>query len=73
MSEEEFFKEFGLRVKIYRLKCSFTQAHLGELVNMSEHRISQIENGKCNITLKTINKLSLALNIPSKKLFDFDE
>lgn len=73
MLEEEFFKEFGLRVKIYRLKCNYTQAQLGEIINMSEHRVSQIENGKCNLTLKTINKLSSALNIQSKKLFDFDE
>lgn len=73
MLEEKFFKEFGLKVKIHRLKCNFTQAHLGELVNMSEHRISQIENGKCNITLKTIYKLSSALNIQPKKFFDFEE
>ena len=49
-----------------------TQAQLGEMINISEHRISQIENGKCNITLKTINKISNALNIPAVKLFTFD-
>ena len=68
-----FLKEFGLRLKIYRMKRNLTQAQLGELIDVSEHRLSQIENGKCNITLKTVNKISNALNIPSVKLFQFEE
>ena len=42
------------------------------MVEISEHRISQIENGKCNLTLKTVNRLSRALNIQAEKLFSFD-
>ena len=73
MLDNIFLKEFGLRLKIYRMKRNLTQAQLGELINVSEHRLSQIENGKCNITLKTVNKISNALNIPSVKLFQFEE
>ncbi len=43
------------------------------MVDISEHRISQIENGKCNLTLKTVNKISNALNIHAVKLFNFYE
>ena len=73
MLDEEFFKEFGFRLKLYRLKRDYTQAQLGEMVDISEHRISQIENGKCNLTLKTINRLSNALETPALKFFDFYE
>ncbi len=71
MQEQEFLKEFGFRLKLYRLKHGMTQAELGEKVDISEHRISSIENGKCNITLKTVCKLSNALNISGSKLFNF--
>lgn len=72
MLDSVFLKEFGVRLKLFRIKKDMTQAQLGEMINISEHRISQIENGKCNITLKTINKISNALNIPAVKLFIFD-
>lgn len=73
MQNEEFLKEFGLRVKFYRIKKGLTQAQIGEFVEISEHRISQIENGRCNLTLKTVNKLSEALGVVSAKLFDFSD
>lgn len=73
MQNEEFLKEFGLRVKFYRIKKGLTQAQIGEFVEMSEHRVSQIENGKCNLTLKTVNRLSEALGVVSAKLFDFSD
>ncbi len=72
MLDNEFLKEFGLNLKHYRLKRNYTQAQLGEMVEISEHRISQIENGKCNLTLKSVNRLSNALNIQAEKLFSFD-
>lgn len=73
MLDNEFLNEFGIRLKFYRIKKGLTQAELGEKLNMSEHRISEIECGKCNLTLKTINKFSNALNISPVKLFDFED
>jgi DNA-binding XRE family transcriptional regulator len=72
MKDDVFLKEFGFRMKYYRIKCSLTQAQLGEKVDMSEHRISQIENGRCNVTLKTVNRISEALNILAVNLFNFE-
>ncbi len=72
MLDEDFLKEFGFRLKMIRLKRQVTQAELGELVDISEHRISQIENGKCNLTLKTVNKLATALQIQAVKFFVFE-
>ena len=73
MQDEKFLKEFGLRLKLYRIKQEMTQAQLGELVEISEHRISQIENGKCNLTLKTVNRLAAALRVNVSKLFNFED
>ena len=72
MLDEDFLKEFGFRIKLYRMRTKLTQATLGEMVDISEHRISQIENGKCNLTLKTVNKIATALKIQAAKLFLFD-
>lgn len=73
MVDEDFLKEFGFRLKINRMRAKLTQAELSELVDISEHRISQIEGGKCNLTLKTVNRIATALNIPANKLFLFED
>ncbi|MCD7879375.1 MAG: helix-turn-helix domain-containing protein [Candidatus Gastranaerophilales bacterium] len=72
MIDDVFLKEFGLRLKMFRIKSGLTQAELGELTDISEHRISDIENGKCNLTLKTVNRISNAINVQVHKLFIFD-
>lgn len=71
MLDEDFLKNFGFNLKMFRLKAGYTQAELGEKIDISEHRISDMERGKCNITLKTVNRISNALSIPAMKLFDF--
>lgn len=73
MTDDEFLKELGHLLKFYRIKRGITQAQLGEMVEISEHRISQIENGKCNLTLKTTNKIFSALNLSPFKVFQIDE
>ena len=73
MLDEEFLKKFGFKFKMYRIKKGLTQAELEEMVNISEHRLSEIERGKCNITLKTVNKISTALGINAVKLFNFQD
>lgn len=73
MLDEDFLKNFGLNLKMFRIKAGFTQAELGEKVYISEHRLSDMERGKCNITLKTINKLADALSVSATKFFDFKD
>lgn len=73
MLDKEFFAEFGMKIKIYRLKKGLTQAELDEKIDMSEHRLSEIERGKCNITLKSVNKIANALEIDVFKLFNFSD
>ena len=73
MLDKDFLINFGFNLKMLRLKSGLTQAELGEKVDISEHRLSDIERGKCNLTLKTVNRLANALSIPSIKLFDFKD
>lgn len=73
MLDKDFLKNFGFNLKMLRLKSGLTQAELGEKVDISEHRLSDMERGKCNLTLKTVNRLANALAIPSIKLFDFND
>lgn len=73
MLDEEFLKSFGFNLKMCRLKRGLTQAELGEMVDISEHRLSEIERGKCNLTLKTVNKLANSLKISPDKLFKFED
>ena len=73
MQDEDFLKNFGLNLKMFRIKSGLTQAELGDKVEISEHRLSDIERGKCNLTLKTVNRLANALSIPTFKFFDFKD
>ena len=63
MLYEEFLKELGFRLKMRRIQLGMTQAQLGELIEISEHRISEIESGRCNITLKSLHKIFSVLNV----------
>ena len=46
-----------------------TQAQPAEMIDVHEKYIGVIETGKQNITLKTLNKLANALNVPISDFF----
>jgi transcriptional regulator with XRE-family HTH domain len=69
MEYEELVKKLAFNIKIARMKKNLTQAELAELINVHEKYIGKIETGKQNITVKTLNKISNALNIDIPSLF----
>ena len=71
MLYEAFLKELGFRLKMRRIQLGLTQAQLGEKVKMSENRISEIESGRNNITLKSLNKIFSVLNIDFFEVIKF--
>ncbi|MFA7659481.1 MAG: helix-turn-helix transcriptional regulator [Candidatus Gastranaerophilaceae bacterium] len=71
MDEKEILKKFGFNVKVERMKRDITQAELAEILDVHEKYISRIETGKQNVTIKTLNKLSTALNIDCYKFLKF--
>jgi transcriptional regulator with XRE-family HTH domain len=62
----------GKRIKIIRQQKSMTQETLGLLTGIDSADISKYESGKINLTLKTIAKFAIALEVHPKELYDFD-
>lgn len=74
-----FKKQFGSNLKRIRESKKMTQFDLATAMNnlsadsfIEKTTISRIENSRTNVTLATIIRLSLALEIDIKKLFDFE-
>lgn len=63
MPGEQLLKIFGFNVKVERMKKGLTQAQLAEIINVHEKHICKIETGKQNVTLKTLAKIALALEV----------
>lgn len=64
-------EEFGLNLKKIRKQQGLTQEQLAELCDLDRTYISSLERGKRSISLKNIEKLSIALNVHISELFLF--
>lgn len=56
--------EFGKQLKKFRESLGLTQKEFGEKVGLGRTKISDLENGGINVTLKTVEKISEATNTP---------
>ncbi len=65
-------KLFGKRIKELRTKENLTQEQLAEILNIGERNLSKIECGVNFVSAETLEKLSEALKVPFKDLFDFE-
>jgi DNA-binding XRE family transcriptional regulator len=66
-SVEEVFPELlenraGVAIRGYRTREGLTQKKLAEMTGISQHHISEMENGKCSIGKERAKKLASALN-----------
>lgn len=68
---ESYKKLFGKRLKEIRVNKGMSQLDLASYLNVDKTSISRIENGRTNLTLITMVKLSKALDIRINELFDF--
>ena len=68
---EDIKKLFGQRVREYRKKKNYTQAKLEELTKVDDKHISCIEGGKNFPSADLISRISVALEIEPKNLFEF--
>lgn len=62
---------FGRKIREYRKKRNMTQAQLAEIVCVDDKHISCIESGKNFPSPDLIERLSNALNVEPKDLFEF--
>ena len=60
----------GKRIFTLRKQLKLTQATLASSAGMEESALQRIEAGRTNPTIKTLYKVSKALNIDIKDLFE---
>lgn len=71
MDEVEFYTKLGKRIKILRENAHLTQEKLAEKSGISLDYLGKIEVNINKPGLKTLLKVSEALEVPVKTLFDF--
>jgi len=65
-------KLLGKRIKELRLRKNYTQEQLAEILGIGERNLSKIECGVNFVSSETLEKLSDALGVSYKELFDFE-
>ena len=71
ISDKNFLLALGNRIRELRAEKNITQEDLGFLVGNSGKQIGRIERGENNVTSSMLYKISLALKIELKDIFDF--
>lgn len=69
MDEQQIYKNLGLKIKFYRENARLTQEKLAENCGISLDYLGKIEVCINKPELKTLIKISNALNIPLHELF----
>ncbi|MEZ7494431.1 helix-turn-helix transcriptional regulator [Leeuwenhoekiella aequorea] len=72
-SEKNFLKKLGSSIAYYRKSIGLSQLDLCAKINMEKSNLSAIENGRQNVTTLTLLKITEALQIDMKSLFNFSE
>lgn len=68
---DNFLKEFGRKIKIYRERLGYSQEKLGELVEVSTKTIVFWENGTSFLKYPALVKLCKVLGVEEIDLFNF--
>jgi transcriptional regulator with XRE-family HTH domain len=69
MKEKDLLLRIGQKVKKTRLKKQITQEQLAFECNFEKARISKIESGRINLTVRSLLSICNALDIKIDKLF----
>ncbi len=71
MNKAELLKRFGKNVKIERIKKDLTREQLSEIMNVSVNYLSNVENGKANMSLAKVLELAEYLKTDVENLLNF--
>ncbi|HCW72461.1 MAG TPA: XRE family transcriptional regulator [Clostridiaceae bacterium] len=63
----------GENIRKYRRKRNLTQKQLGELLELSNTYLSDIENNRTNPSIKTLKKVAKALEVSYIELLEDTE
>lgn len=70
--DDDFLKWFGGRLRATRHKKGLSQEELAELAGLDRTYVGGVERGERNISLLNVKRISGALGINVKDLFDDD-
>lgn len=70
VSEDTFVKGVGLQIKRLREERNLTQEDLANDCNIPKSQVGRIERGEINTTLRTLYKISKALQVLPSDLFN---
>lgn len=71
MNKKEILIQFGENVKVERIRKKLTQQQLSEIMNVSINYLSNIENGKQNMSLGKVLELANYLQTDINNLLEF--
>ena len=72
-NKQDIQKNFGKRLKELRLIYGISQEKFALKCNLDRTYITSVENGKRNISIQNINKITIALSISLKDFFNSKE
>ena len=67
---DTIIKDIGKRIRTYRLQAGLSQEKLAEIASCDATYLSEIEQGKRNPSLKVIERIAAALQLPLSRLFE---
>lgn len=73
MDDKKLISKIGARIKEIRISRAVSQQDLAAKCNFEKSNMSRIEAGKVNFTIRTLYKISIALNVKLKDIIDIDE
>lgn len=69
MSKTDIKRQFGAAVKTWRLRRGLSQEKLAELAHLHRTYITDVESGSRNLSLESIKRLAVALDVSLSALF----
>ena len=71
--DEIIIRKLGSNIKSIRTKKGLSQEELSYKSELDISQIGRIERGQVNTSVSILNKISIALEVELKELFDFGE
>lgn len=72
MTKEVFLKKLGKHIKALREEAGLSQTELALRCDKDRQNINRLEKGRMNPTAFYLSQVAKELNVPIKKLLDFE-
>lgn len=70
MSDDDFLRAFGERIRAERARRGMTRKLLAHHAGISERYLTQLESGKANVSILLLRHIAGALGVPLERLFE---